>query len=76
LIGSEYTVLSVKNAIDGAGAILSNLQTSNVIKDYDLAYNLVNNNTSLDIEVLFTPLSELTAIKSVTTLTFPREVTY
>jgi hypothetical protein len=76
LIGSEYTILSVKNAIDGAKSLLSDLQTANVIKNYGIDYSLTDNNTSLTIEVSFTPISEITAISSVTTLTFPREVTY
>jgi hypothetical protein len=75
LIGSAYTITSVKNAIDGAISILDDLQSTGVIKDYDLAYSLSDRNTSLDIEISFTPISEVTAISSITTLTFPREVT-
>jgi hypothetical protein len=75
LIGSEYTTLSVSTAIDKAKSILADMQTQSVIRDYDIAYSLSDSNTSLDIEVSFTPVSEVTAISSITTLTFPREVT-
>lgn len=74
LIGNAYTLTSIKNAIGGAQSILDDLRTNNVIKDYGLSYSLSDRNTSLDIEVSFTPISEVTSISSIAKLTFPYEV--
>lgn len=76
LIGSEYTNLSVKNAIDGANQLLNELVDSGVIKDYGLDYGLDDTNTILSVDASLTPISEITAIHSIATLSFPREVTY
>lgn len=74
LIGNVYTSTSIKNAIGGATSIMDDLQKQIVIRDYDISYSLSDSNTSLDIEVSFTPVSEVTSISSITTLTFPYEV--
>jgi hypothetical protein len=76
LIGSEYTILSVKNAIGGAKELLNQLLAQGIIKDFTLDYSLADNNTSLSIQVAFTPVSEITAISSAVTITFPREVAF
>ena len=74
LVGSNLVKLSIEDAIERAEEILVSLVTSKVVKDYDLDYELLDYNTVLNLSVSLTPFSEIKAVTSVATISFPQGV--
>lgn len=74
LVGSNYAALSIKEALDKAVELLNGFVTSQVIKSYELDYELSKNNTMLDIQAALTTFSEVKAINSMATISFPQGV--
>jgi hypothetical protein len=71
-IGESYVKLSIKEAIDKAKEVLGTLVANKVIKSYDISYELLENNTVLNINALLTPLSELKSLSTIAIISFPQ----
>lgn len=74
LVGNTSVTLSIKDAIDRANEFLTSLVTSNIIRTYELTYELSSDSTQLDVNVSLTPYSEIKAINSIATISFPQGV--
>lgn len=74
LIGYSHTALSIKDAIEKAQEILNSLVKNKIVKNYTMSYELLNRNTQLNIEVSLTTFSEIKAINSIATISFPQGV--
>ena len=71
-IGENYTKLSIKEVIEKAKGILDGLVVDRVIKSYNISYELLENNTVLNINTSLTPFSEIKSISSIATISFPQ----
>ena len=76
LIGNTYSVLSVKAAIEATKEELIELVKAKVIKDYELSYEFVSDTYSLNLEVALSTFSEIQAVSSSVTISFPKGVTF
>jgi len=74
MVGENYTTLSIKDAISAAETLLNDLVVEGIFREYSLEYSLSNNNTEMSLEVSLTPFSEIRAIASVATVSFPQGV--
>lgn len=71
-VGESYASLSIKGAIAKAKDILGDLVFRKVIKSYSVDFQLLENNTSLQINASLTPFSEIKSISSIATISFPQ----
>lgn len=76
LIGNTYSVLSVKTAIETAEKELIDLVKTSVLKDYELSYEFIRDTYSLNLDVSLSTFSEVQAISSSVTISFPRGVMF
>lgn len=74
LIGSNYSPLSIKEAVDAAREVLSGLVVEEVVREYTLDYELTDGNTVLNINASLTPFSEVKAVGAIAVISFPQGV--
>jgi hypothetical protein len=74
LIGSNYSILSIKETREKARELLDSLVASKVIRSYELQFELLERNTVLNINASLTPFSEIKSIGCVATISFPQGV--
>jgi hypothetical protein len=71
-IGESYAKLSIKDTIAKAKELLDGLIVDGVIRNHTIDYELLENNTVLNINTSLTPFSELKSIGSVAMISFPQ----
>ncbi len=74
LIGNMQTALSLEDAMKKATEILDGIVTDGIVREYSFSYELLENNTVLNIDVSLTPFSEVRAVQSMATISYPQGV--
>jgi hypothetical protein len=71
-VGESYAKLSIKDTIAKAKDLLDGLVVDRIVRSYDISYELLENNTVLNINASLTPFSELKSISSIAVISFPQ----
>lgn len=74
LIGSTYNPLTIEETLKAARALLDELIAEKVMRSYELRHELLEQRTVLNVDVAFTPFSEVRSVNSIAVISFPKGV--
>lgn len=74
LVGSAVTFLNKKDIESKAHEIMKELVSGGILKGYALSFTYSEGNKNVTVEAAITPFSEITKIKTITSVGFTREV--